>query len=454
MDLYLHNTLSGRKEKFTPLNPGKVGMYVCGPTVYDRAHLGNARPVVVMDVLHRLLRRSFDVSYVRNITDIDDKIMNAAKASGRSIMEITTETTRHYHEDIGALNVLPPRHEPKATEYVPQMIAMIERLISRGHAYEAEGHVLFHVPSKPHYGCLSHRSRDEMIAGARVDVAPYKRDAADFVLWKPSLDDQPGWQSPWGYGRPGWHIECSAMSHALLGESFDIHAGGQDLIFPHHENEIAQSTGAFGEGTFARFWLHNGVLTINGEKMSKSLNNFLTITDVLHQANGDVVRYALLSGHYRHPLDWSESLITSSKAALDRLYTALEGFDGPVDDSDLDEEILRALHDDLNTPQALARLHALASEINKAEHKVALQRGLKASAALLGLLPQTSDAWFRGASGTSTLSADAIEAHIKARQEARARKDFAAADAIRTDLLDQGVELLDGAHGTTWRYRT
>ena len=329
MTLTLHNTLTRKREPLEPVRPGHVGMYVCGPTVYDFAHIGNARPIVVFDVLYRVLKRLYpSVTYVRNITDVDDKINEASRQSGEPIETITARTTKAFHEDIAALGALPPDVEPRATAHIAQMIALIATLIEAGNAYEADGHVLFHVPSSPRYGALSGRNRDEMIAGARVEVAPYKRDPADFVLWKPSDDSLPGWESPWGRGRPGWHIECSAMSRAYLGETLDIHGGGIDLVFPHHENEIAQSECACPGVPFARHWVHNGWLTVEGEKMSKSLGNFITIRDALAETPGEVIRLVLLSTHYRHPMDWSADGLRQARANLDRLYTALRNAGG------------------------------------------------------------------------------------------------------------------------------
>lgn len=452
MALRLYNTLTKRIEDFKPLKEGHVGLYVCGPTVYDRAHLGNARPYVIMDVFTRLLRLSQTVTYVRNITDIDDKIMAAAQTSRRPIDEITTETTRYFHEDMEALGNVPPTLEPRATAHVPEMIEMIETLISKGHAYEADGHVLFDISSFKAYGKLSNKKMDEMIAGARVEVAPYKRNPADFVLWKPSTSGQPGWESPWGRGRPGWHIECSAMSLKHLGETFDIHAGGQDLIFPHHENEIAQTQGACGLHTFARHWLHNGILMVNGEKMSKSLGNFLTVEELLRKADGETIRFVLLSTHYRQPLDFTEEALRQAKAALDGLYTALETC--PLSEEGMIcADLITALEDDLNTPKAISRLHELAREINKEEDpktKSALQTMLRKSGGLLGLLQKEAKEWFQGAPAQG-LTADGIEALIEERARARKEKDFARADAIRQELEAHGVTLLDGAGGTTWR---
>ena len=457
MTLALHNTLTRRREPLEPVRPGHVGMYVCGPTVYDLAHIGNARPIVVFDVLYRVLKRLYpSVTYVRNITDIDDKINEASRKSGEPIESITARTTKAFHEDIAALGALPPDVEPRATAHVPQMIALIEALIEAGNAYEAEGHVLFHVPSAPRYGALSGRNRDEMIAGARVEVAPYKRDPADFVLWKPSDETLPGWESAWGRGRPGWHIECSAMSRAYLGETLDIHGGGMDLIFPHHENEIAQSECACPGAPFARHWVHNGVLTVEGEKMSKSLGNFVTIRDALAETPGEVIRLALLSTHYRHPLDWTADGLAQGRANLDRLYTALRNAgveDGAADDS-VDPEVEAALCDDLNTPKALAVLHRLAGDLNRAGDEAAKARAgaaLRGSGALLGLLQADPEAWFRGAGQEGGMSDAEIQALIAARAAARSQRDFAEADRIRAAMAAQGIALEDTAEGTLWR---
>ena len=461
--LVLYNTLSRRKETFVPLNPEKVGMYVCGPTVYDRAHIGNARPVVVFDVLYRLLRRLYpDVTYVRNITDVDDKINAKAKDTGEAISAITARTTKLFHEDIAALNALPPTVEPRATAHITQMIALIEKLIANGHAYEAEGHVLFSVPSMPDYGKLSGRSQDEMIAGARVEIAPYKRDAADFVLWKPSTDDLPGWDSPWGRGRPGWHIECSAMSKEYLGPTFDIHGGGQDLVFPHHENEMAQSCCA-NSAPFARYWLHNGWLMVEGEKMSKSLGNFFTVRELLDQAPGEAIRLAMISTHYHQPFDWTAEGLKQARQTLDRLYLALRSTADIAIDEDEDAlplEILAALKDDLNTPLAISHLHEIATNLNKAvkdpkgsvEEQAKWKATLLAAGDLLGLLRQDPEDWFRWVpAGGAALSDEQVQSLVDQRLAARKNKDFAAADRLRKELTDNGVLLEDGAGGTTWR---
>lgn len=457
MTLKLQNTLTREKEIFTPIDPNNVRLYACGPTVYDFAHIGNARPVVVFDVLFRLLRHIYGddhVTYVRNITDIDDKINARAKESGISIRELTDGTAAVYRADMAAIGALAPTEEPRATEHVAEMIAMIEALIKNGHAYEAEGHVLFSVPSMPTYGGLSRRNRDELVAGARVEVAPYKRDPADFVLWKPSDAETPGWESPWGYGRPGWHIECSAMSARYLGDEFDIHAGGLDLIFPHHENEIAQSCCAHGTDKMARYWLHNGFVTVEGEKMSKSLGNFYTVHDLLGDWQGEAIRFHLLSAHYRAPLDFSKDGLKEAKAALDRFYLVLR--DADLEDlPEPDAELVAALSDDLNTPLAIARLHAIATEANKAtrpEKKAELQALLKASGGLLGFFSSEPEAWFKwvpeNAGGLSDAEIDDL---VDRRLAARKERNFAEADRIRDELSAAGIVLEDGAGGTSWR---
>jgi cysteinyl-tRNA synthetase len=455
--LVLYNTLTRRKEIFEPLDPRNVRMYVCGPTVYDFAHIGNARPVIVFDVLYRLLRHIYGaehVRYVRNITDIDDKINAAAKAHGESIRDVTERTAEAFHEDVAALGALPPDIEPRATEHVAPMIAMTERLIASGHAYAADGHVLFSVASMPDYGRLSGRTRDEMIAGARVEVAPYKRDPADFVLWKPSPDDLPGWPSPWGRGRPGWHIECSAMSEAHLGETFDIHGGGLDIIFPHHENEVAQSVSAHRGKPFVRYWVHNAMLLVDGEKMSKSLGNFRTIRDVLAQVPGETARYAMLMTHYRDPLDWTEERLAEAKHVLERFYVALrQARDiGPAP-SKPSARVLAALEDDLNTPLALAAMHDLLTELNKTSdsgHQARLKDELRASGAMLGLLQNDPEIWLKGDDGIAA----EIDALIAERNAARKARDFAEADRIRNALAMRGILLEDGPGGTTWRRAT
>lgn len=456
MELKITNTLTREKDVFRPIDPDHVRLYVCGPTVYDYAHIGNARPAVVFDVLARVLRRLYPrVTYVSNITDIEDKIIDRSKESGEAIEALTNRTARIYREDMAALGVLPPDAEPRATHHVAQMIAMMETLIAKGHAYEAEGHVLFAVTSMPEYGRLSRRNRDEMIDGARVEVAPYKKDPADFVLWKPSDADIPGWDSPWGRGRPGWHIECSAMAAEHLGETFDIHGGGLDLVFPHHENEIAQSRCAFGTGFMARYWMHNGYVVVEGEKMSKSLGNFYTVHELLEDWPGEVIRLLLLSAHYRAPLDFTKAGLQEAKAQLDRLYQALRNAKDvtPSESEGADTAVLTALTDDLNSPLAIAALHEAAGRLNKAENdadKTAVKARLLAGGYLLGLLRQDPEAWFQGGASDG-LDAAKIEAQIAARANARKTKDFAEADRIRDGLKAQGIELEDGPAGTTWK---
>jgi cysteinyl-tRNA synthetase len=442
--LSLHNSLSRRKERFAPLDPQHVRMYVCGPTVYDLAHLGNARPAVVFDVLARLLRVLYPrVTYVRNITDVDDKINTRSKESGEPIASITARTTADFHADMAALGALPPDEEPRATGHISEMILLIERLIASGHAYAAEGHVLFAVKTFSSYGKLSGRSPDELLAGARVDVAPYKRDPGDFVLWKPSGPDLPGWDSPWGHGRPGWHIECSAMSWRYLGENFDIHGGGQDLLFPHHENELAQSLCAFPGSQFAHVWMHNGMLLVNGQKMSKSLGNFFTVRDVLARAKGEAIRHLLLRTQYRAALDFSDVALADSHREMDRFYRALERYP-EITAIDPPASVMEALCDDLNTPLALSALHALADAALAGDFDSAC--ALRAGGHILGLLQQESSAWFRGADDTA-----AIDAAIAERLAARAAKNFSRADAIRKELADQGILLEDSPQGTIWR---
>ena len=441
VEIRLHNTRTRKKEVFTPINSADVRMYVCGPTVYDRAHIGNARPVVVFDTLFRLLRQVYGpahVTYVRNFTDVDDKINARAAESGRSIAEITAETTQWYLDDMGALGALEPTHMPRATSYVPQMIAMIEDLIDKGHAYAAEGHVLFAVESYREYGALSGRSIDDMIAGARVEVAPYKRNPMDFVLWKPSGAELPGWDSPWGRGRPGWHIECSAMSYELLGESFDIHGGGNDLQFPHHENEIAQSACAHPEGQFARYWMHNEMLQVEGKKMSKSLGNFFTVRDLLDQGvPGEVIRFVFLSTHYRKPMDWTAKKAAEAEATLRKWRAITDG----VSPGKVSDGVLAALADDLNTAGAIAEMHKLAAA-GKAG-------ALKASAMLVGLLDDAVADWVREPEPDARLS-ELITSLLAARNEARQKRDFARADALRDGFAAAGVLVKDTADGASW----
>jgi len=456
MALTVYNTLSRSKEAFVPGDPERVTMYVCGPTVYSFPHIGNARPAVVFDVLARLLRRRYRLVYARNITDVDDKINAAAAAAGCGIGEIASRYTDAYHQDMAALGVLPPDVEPAATAHIGDMLAMIGTLLGAGHAYAAEGHVLFRVKSFPGYGQLSRRGQRELLAGARVEVAPYKEDAGDFVLWKPSTSEQPGWDSPWGRGRPGWHIECSAMSARHLGETIDIHGGGNDLIFPHHENELAQSTCAHQGATFSRYWMHNGFLNVDHTKMSKSLGNVLLVRELLEQAPGEAVRLALLAAHYRQPLDWSGELLAQARRNLDRLYGSLRDVAGWEDDwsqTEPDATFMAALEDDLNTPRALAALFDLARDVNRSEDAAGrrqLAARLRASGEVLGLLGAHPEAWFTGASVTALSNAD-VERLLAARREARARRDFAAADRIRGELAAAGISIEDGPDGTRWR---
>ena len=456
MTIKLHDTKRGKKIAFEPLEPGKVTMYLCGPTVYNYAHIGNARPAVVFDLLVRVLRRRFSVTFARNFTDVDDKINAAAIETGKSISEITERFKIAYNDDMGALGVLPPDIEPSATDHIGEMIAMIEQLIIKGNAYEADGHVLFDVDSHSDYGSLSKRDLREMIAGARVEVAPYKKVAHDFVLWKPSTEDLPGWDSPWGRGRPGWHIECSAMAAKHLGTTIDIHAGGQDLVFPHHENEMAQSTCVHDGKEFARYWLHNGFLSMDKEKMSKSLGNVLLVHDLITEVPGEVLRLALLSAHYRQPLDWSAETIESARRMLDRLYGALRGVE--VDESaraaaDAPEALVAALEDDLNSPKAMAELFGLAKELNKTDDNAEKQRLaalLYASGDLMGLLQADPESWFAG-NVDGEMTADEIETLIEQRRQAKSDRDFNAADGIRDQLAEAGVQIEDGRDGTTWR---
>ena len=451
--LRLHNTLTRRKEDFVPLDPAHIRVYACGPTVYGRIHVGNARPIVVFDTLVRLLRAHYPkVTYVRNITDVDDKINQRAADRGISIDRLCAETIDSFHADTAMLGAANPDIEPRATHHIDEMQAMIASLIDDGHAYVADGHVLFQVSTMPTYGSLSKRSMDDMIAGARVEVAPYKREPADFILWKPSSDDQPGWDSPWGRGRPGWHIECSAMAKAYLGATFDIHAGGLDLIFPHHENEIAQSCCAHKTDMMAKYWLHNGFVTMDDEKMSKSLGNIVTVAEAAEQYRGETVRAALLGAHYRAPLDLSDSVMRDARAGLDRLYRAVSGVpDADVKAAKIDADFTASLLDDLNTPAALARLHELARTANKGASEAAA--ALKKSAAILGLLQQDPEVWAKaaGADDGDGLDAAAIDRLIAARADARTARNFKEADRIRDQLAAAGIALEDGANGTIWR---
>jgi len=455
MSLILYNTLTRQKEVFTPGDPNRVTMYVCGPTVYNYAHIGNARPAVVFDILFRLLSARYpQVVYARNFTDVDDKINAAAQAQGVPIKAITDKFSAIYRDDMAALGVLRPTIEPCATDHIAQMTAMTEALIAKGHAYAADGHVMFHVPSFERYGQLSGRNRDDMIAGARVEVAPYKKDPADFVLWKPSTPDLPGWDSPWGRGRPGWHIECSAMIETHLGNTIDLHGGGHDLIFPHHENELAQGTCAHGGATYARMWMHNGFLTMDKEKMSKSIGNIVTVHELLDKWPGEVVRLALLSAHYRQPLDWSDDTLTQTKATLDRFYRALDevsGIEATVWDAP--SAVVAALNDDLNTPKAMAEIAGLVKALNSATNdgdKARLKAELLSAGALLGILQQKPGRWF--AAAKNDIDSTEVERLIAARLAARKARDFKEADRLRGVIAGMGVTIEDRPDGTTkWR---
>ena len=458
--IFLYNSLTRRKEQLETLLPDRVGMYVCGPTVYNLAHIGNARPAVIFDVLARLLHLFYsDVTYVRNITDVDDKINAASIETGETIGVITERFTAAYHQDMAALNTAQPDAEPRVTDHIEQIVSMIESLVEREHAYLAEGHVLFDIKSFPEYGELSGRSTDDMIAGARVEIAPYKRDPMDFVLWKPSTPELPGWESPWGRGRPGWHIECSAMSESHLGETIDIHGGGRDLIFPHHENEIAQSTCAHGGAPYCRMWVHNEFVTVEGQKMSKSLGNVLLVRDLLDQAPAEAIRFALLSTHYRAALDWTTVRLDEAKRTLVKWYRALEACttgsssEEPVPD----REVISALCDDLNTSVAFARIHQLVRELGQSSdpaEQAKLKHTIVASADVLGLLQQDPTTALAALTASSLKRGDIdatwIEQRIEDRRLARINKDFEQADHIRDELSAAGIRIEDSADGTTW----
>lgn len=457
--MYLHNTLTKRKEKFEPIDANNVRMYVCGPTVYDRAHLGNAKSAVVFDVLNRVLRQIYGdkhVTYVSNITDIDDKILNKHQQTGKPISEITSETYQWYIDDMHALNVEDPDYRPRATEFVQEMIELVELLLKNGHAYEAEGHVLFSVDSMPNYGFLSGRSMKEMLAGARIEVADYKKNPADFILWKPSEAGQPGWDSPWGYGRPGWHLECSAMSSKYLGNSFDVHGGGSDLIFPHHENECAQSLCAHPNDCFARYWVHAGMLMVDGVKMSKSLGNFYTVNELITKYPAEALRLLFISTHYHQPFNFTFDGLKQAKQILDKFYNALLRVkDVEVVETAPDERVMDALSDDINTPLAISYLHDIVNSLNKATD-IDGQRKFKslllASAGVLGLLYQDADSWFKGVpSEENAISEEEINSLIAERLNAKKAKDWGKADAIRNQLKEHGIILEDTPQGTTWK---
>jgi len=459
MPLAVYDTLAREKRVFEPQDPSRVTLYVCGPTVYDYAHIGNARPPAVFDVLFRLLRRQYGenaVTYARNVTDVDDKINRKAADEGVPISEITARYEKVYLEDMAALNVTPPTLAPHVTDHIEAIVRQIGQIVDAGHAYAAEGHVLFDVASFEEYGQLSGRSLEDMIAGARVEVAPYKKNPADFVLWKPSKENEPEWPSPWGPGRPGWHIECSAMIDEVLGLPIDIHGGGQDLIFPHHENEVAQGRCAHGKPVYARYWMHNGFLNMGDEKMSKSLGNVVKVHDLIAQWPGEVIRWALLSAHYRAPLAWTQELLEQSKASLDRLYGALRRAKAvEAEPAEPPAALLEALEDDLNTPRAMAELFALGKALETAESGGARRKAkaeLVAAAALMGVLTQDPDAWFEA--GIDADVKARVDALIEARATARAEKNWPEADRIRDELNALNVEVMDGPTGATWRFKS
>ena len=457
----IFNTLSGKKEEFSPLDPNHIKIYACGPTVYNYAHIGNARMAVVFDTLVRVLRYKYPkVTYVSNITDIDDKIIDSANEQQVPIKEITEKYTSIYNDDMSQLAVNIPDIQPKATEYISEMIDLIENLINKDHAYEKEGHVLFHVPSYDNYGMLSNRNRDEQIAGSRVEIAPFKKDPADFVLWKPSSGSQPGWDSPWGFGRPGWHTECSAMSEKTLGLPFDIHGGGRDLTFPHHENEIAQSCCSTADiskpNSYANYWMHNGFVTINGEKMSKSLGNIILVKDLANEYHGEVIRLALMSSHYRQGLDWNEKIIHQSKKLLDKLYKIL--LDLKLEDlvEIQNDSWIDPLMDDLNTPGFIANVNVLVKSYLSAskEKKGILKSKLVLLGNLLGILQEDPYSWFESDKLDKNINEEEIEALIVERNEAKMNKDFEKADVIRAELMSKGIELMDSSSGTSWKLKT
>lgn len=455
-ELRLFNTLDGEKTPFKPIDPAYVRLYACGPTVYSYAHIGNARMAVVFDLLTRVLKTLYPkVTYVSNITDVDDKIMAAAAETGEAIDIITRKYERIYNEDMAALGVARPDVQPRATEHIQEMINLIGALVDRGHAYAVEGHVLFNVPSYPAYGRLSGRSRDEQVAGARVEVAPFKRDPADFVLWKPSAPEQPGWDSPWGRGRPGWHIECSAMAEKHLGLPFDIHGGGADLKFPHHENEIAQSCCAHGHENdpraFARFWVHNGFVTVDGEKMSKSIGNIRLVHNLIEHYDGEALRLALLSAHYRQPLDWSEDAINQARSILDRIYGVLHGLESvPAAAREVPTPVMEALSDDLNTPQSIAALNMLAKDAAEKKTPEA-KAALLAAGNLLGILQKDPAAWLGYGQVQEGVDTKQIEKLLAERAAAKKDKNFARADEIRAELSSLGIAIEDTPQGTKWK---
>ena len=457
MVLKIHNTLSGTKEIFEPVDKNHVRIYACGPTVYNFAHIGNARMAVVNDLLVNVLRTQFKrVTYVSNITDIDDKIIDAAHELNEPIKNLTTKYTKIYNDDMSFLNVKLPDIQPRATDHIGEMIDLIKKLMENNYAYEKDGHVLFHVPSFSKYGVLSKRNRDEQIAGSRVDVAPFKKDPADFILWKPSPDPLPGWESPWGFGRPGWHLECSAMSEKTLGLPFDIHSGGRDLVFPHHENEIAQTCSLDDNHepeSFAKFWFHNGFVNVEGEKMSKSIGNIKLVHDLKKQYKGEVLRLTLLSAHYRQPLNWTKEIIDQNSKMLDRFYRSLKDLqDIETSSETISEEIMESLLDDLNTPKVLAKLNTLSNTLSSAnsEEKRNIKNNLIAVGKILGLMQEDPNIWL-GYNQTANPEKEEIERLINQRNEARRNKDFKLADQIRDKLKSKGIEIEDTKNGTIWR---
>jgi len=449
-NLNLFNTMSNKKEKFVPLNDKKIGMYVCGPTVYDFPHIGNARPLVVFDVLFRILKKIYgksNITYVRNITDIDDKIIESSKKNKKTIKELTETITKSFHKDCSYLNCLKPNFEPKATEHIKEMIIMVTNLLKNKHAYENGKHVYFSVSSFKKYGKLSNKNSEELVAGSRVEVSKYKKDPLDFVLWKPSDEKDPGWDSPWGRGRPGWHLECSVMSEKFLGKRFDLHGGGLDLIFPHHENEIAQSCCANKNAYFANYWVHNGFVTFDKEKMSKSIGNIVTINKLRENINGQVIRLALLSSHYKQPLDWNEKLIKDSQNTLDKWYNQFE----KNNSEEINEELLKPLLEDLNTPEYISRLHMLYEESSKG-NKSSKSKFL-AACKLIGLLEEDKESWENFKKSKAKVDQNFINKKIKDRNAARKKGDYKLADVIRKELVDNGVIIEDREDKTTWKYK-
>ena len=460
--LKLYNTLNNKKENFIPIDDTHIRMYTCGPTVYNYAHIGNARPAVVSDLLVRLLKILYPkVTYVSNITDIDDKIINAANESGQPIKEITEKFEAIYNNDMSALMVNRPDIQPRATDYISDMIDLVKKMIDNDCAYEADGHVLYDVSSYSAYGALSGRDLEDQIAGSRVEVASFKKNPGDFVLWKPSSGNQPGWESPWGFGRPGWHLECSTMSEKNLNLPFDIHGGGLDLIFPHHENEIAQSCGAYGQNNnpqfFAKYWIHNGLLDFDGEKMSKSLGNILYVHDLIKDHHGEVLRLALMSTHYRQPLNWNSSIIEQCKNVLDRLYRVLNSSQVSIDNIEPSSKVVEALCDDLNTSMALAEINNLANQLSKSnseKDQIQIKSTLLASANLLGILQQDPKEWLGYSSRDESVDQMLIEKLITQRNDARSNKDFELADKIRSELNDMNIEIEDTPDGTVWKSKS